>query len=256
VTPTGASLIKALTKSFGQPPAFTPTSLGGSPLPCHPFPQAEELKLTGWARAGVGAGTKDFPGHANVVRVVIGESAPPRSAPVPHAAAPPLPAESETERIDGEAAVSTADGAGGDRDLASSAGRGVVAWEAPELVEVRELREVEANLDDMTAETAGYAMEALLAQGALDVWYTPCTMKKSRPGTTLHVLAEPARVQDLLRTVFRETPTLGARVRVVDRVALPRRAFVISTMYGDIRCKVKLGLGAGAEARRESDTSM
>ncbi|RHY59598.1 hypothetical protein DYB30_004548 [Aphanomyces astaci] len=48
VTPTGASLMKALAKTFGQPPPFVPTA------------------------SGSGAGTKDFPNHANIVRVVIG----------------------------------------------------------------------------------------------------------------------------------------------------------------------------------------
>ncbi|OQR99015.1 hypothetical protein ACHHYP_07496 [Achlya hypogyna] len=52
VTPTGMSLMKALATSFGAPPAFLPQTHGS------------------------GAGTKDFPGHANIVRVVIGDRTP------------------------------------------------------------------------------------------------------------------------------------------------------------------------------------
>ena len=40
--------------------------------------------------------------------------------------------------------------------------------------------ELHCNLDDMTAEAVGFAMEKLLASGALDVWTTAIGMKKSR----------------------------------------------------------------------------
>jgi uncharacterized protein (TIGR00299 family) protein len=52
VTPTGAAIVKTLAKRFA------------------PFP---EMKIE---KSGYGAGTRDFPGHANVVRLTIGESQP------------------------------------------------------------------------------------------------------------------------------------------------------------------------------------
>ncbi len=51
---------------------------------------------------------------------------------------------------------------------------------------------LETTIDDLPAELLAEAAERLLAAGALDVWSTPATMKKSRPGTVLHVLARPA----------------------------------------------------------------
>ena len=45
-----------------------------------------------------------------------------------------------------------------------------------------ELVVLEANVDDLTGELAGHAIQALLAAGALDAWAAPITMKKGRPG--------------------------------------------------------------------------
>ena len=40
-------------------------------------------------------------------------------------------------------------------------------------------------------------MITLLAAGALDVFYTPVQMKKSRPGTLITIIAAPDRRQKL-----------------------------------------------------------
>ena len=42
---------------------------------------------------------------------------------------------------------------------------------------------IEAEIDDMNPQIFGVLMDRLLAQGALDVFYTPIQMKKNRPGT-------------------------------------------------------------------------
>ncbi len=52
VTPTGAAIVKTLAKRFAQFPAMT------------------------IEKSGYGAGTRDFSGHANVLRITIGESQP------------------------------------------------------------------------------------------------------------------------------------------------------------------------------------
>ncbi len=45
--------------------------------------------------------------------------------------------------------------------------------------------ELSCNLDDMTPEALGFAMEEILAAGAVDVYTIPVTMKKGRPGFLL-----------------------------------------------------------------------
>ncbi len=59
VTPTGAAIVKTLASRF------------------EPFP---EMKIE---KTGYGAGTRDFPGHANVVRLTIGEARPELAAKTP-----------------------------------------------------------------------------------------------------------------------------------------------------------------------------
>ncbi|MBQ3815827.1 MAG: nickel pincer cofactor biosynthesis protein LarC, partial [Clostridia bacterium] len=61
------------------------------------------------------------------------------------------------------------------------------------------------NLDDMTPEAVGFAMETLLAEGALDVWTTPVGMKKNRPGILLSVLCRPEDREATVRRLFRHT---------------------------------------------------
>ena len=72
-----------------------------------------------------------------------------------------------------------------------------------------EIAELRCNLDDMTGEDIGFAMEALLAGGALDVFTTPIGMKKSRPGVLLTVLCRPAEQETMAKLLFRHTTTLG-----------------------------------------------
>lgn len=79
------------------------------------------------------------------------------------------------------------------------------------------------NLDDMTPEDVGFAMERLFDAGALDVWTTPIGMKKNRPGVLLTCMCREDDREAMLRTIFRHTSTLGVRVSVCDRYTLSRR---------------------------------
>ena len=56
---------------------------------------------------------------------------------------------------------------------------------------------IECEIDDMNPQLFGPLMDALLAAGALDVFYTPVQMKKSRPGTLVTVIAPPDARQAL-----------------------------------------------------------
>ncbi len=98
---------------------------------------------------------------------------------------------------------------------------------------------LETTIDDLPAELLAEAAERLLAAGALDVWSTPATMKKSRPGTVLHVLARPAARAALAEIVFRETSTFGLRVTPVRRLLLDERHATVEVAGETVR--VRLG---------------
>jgi len=97
---------------------------------------------------------------------------------------------------------------------------------------------IEAEIDDMTPQLFGAVMDALLAAGALDVFYTPVQMKKNRPGTLLTVIAPPDARTALTELIFRETTTIGVRYRESEREVLDRAIVVVTTDVGPIRVKV------------------
>jgi uncharacterized protein (TIGR00299 family) protein len=162
VTPTGAAIVKTLAKRFASFPA---------------------MKIE---QSGYGAGTRDFPAHANVVRLTIGET---------------------------EASV--------------------LKNTTQETITV-----LEANLDDLNPQVFGYVMDRLLEEGALDVFGVPVQMKKSRPGTLLTVLCQPADAAKLTQMIFAETSTLGVRRRDEQRQVLARRWVSVKTQWGDVRVKI------------------
>ena len=100
---------------------------------------------------------------------------------------------------------------------------------------------VDTNIDDSTPEVLGYAMERLLEEGALDVFFTPIQMKKSRPGVMLSFLCHPERVASLGQLVLNETSAIGLRYHRVDRMTLQRQISEQQTEFGTIRFKQVFG---------------
>lgn len=97
---------------------------------------------------------------------------------------------------------------------------------------------VESNIDDSTPEVLGYAMERLLEEGALDVFFTPIQMKKNRPATQLSFLCRPAQLDSLARLVLSETSAIGLRHYPVGRIILERRIEERQTLFGPMRFKL------------------
>ena len=93
---------------------------------------------------------------------------------------------------------------------------------------------IETNLDDVSGELIGHAASQLWEAGALDVATTAIQMKKGRPGVTVSVLCEAARVSAVETILFRETTTLGIRRWEVTRHKLRREKRTVDTPWGGI----------------------
>lgn len=100
-----------------------------------------------------------------------------------------------------------------------------------------------ANIDDMTGEEIGFAMEMLLECGALDVWTEAITMKKSRPAVKLCVLARGMDRKRMIECIFKHTTTLGVREQVWNRYVLKRCEQKQETELGEVRVKFASGFG-------------
>jgi uncharacterized protein (DUF111 family) len=101
-----------------------------------------------------------------------------------------------------------------------------------------EVAVLQTNLDDTTPEIVAFAMDRLMAAGALDVYTLPIQMKKGRSGLMLTVLCEPARAGELESLLFAETPTFGVRRTTMLRSKLLRRHETVQTPFGPIRMKI------------------
>ena len=97
---------------------------------------------------------------------------------------------------------------------------------------------LEATIDDSNPQIYEHVLERLLEAGARDAFLEPVVMKKSRPGTTLRVLAAPADRDRLAGIVFAETSTIGLRYATWRRLILPREERAVETPYGTVRVKV------------------
>ena len=129
----------------------------------------------------------------------------------------------------------------------------VLIGEAEAAATPRHVVVIEAELDDMNPQIFGVVMDRLLAEGALDVFYTPIQMKKNRPGTLLTVIAAPSSREPLTATIFRETTTIGVRYREMNREVLDRETREVNTPFGVVRFKIARRGGEVLNASPEFD---
>ena len=113
--------------------------------------------------------------------------------------------------------------------------------------------QLECNVDDMTAEELGFAMETILEVGALEVYTVAAGMKKSRPGTILCVLCHEGAKETLVRVIFRNTTTIGVREHRCSRYTLKRSFETVQTPYGDVQKKLSSGYGVTREKYEYED---
>jgi uncharacterized protein (DUF111 family) len=193
---------------------------------------------------GTGAGTKNFHGHPNILRLILGE----RTDVVQNIKV--LTDDNVMEQNKGSTKVplmnesllssdNTTSNVGHSHiivDNSSIMDQGkqpqietIVPMHAnmSPLWTTDHLVHMETNIDDSTPEVLAYTMQKLLDAGAIDAWVHPIVMKKGRSAHTLHCICHDGSVQaieTLLSIIFRQTTTLGVRVlRSLERIALRRQ---------------------------------
>lgn len=169
---------------------------------------------------GLGAGTKDFP-IPNMVRLFVGEEMEEGDA------------SSEGPNSRGLRRLSGPLTAGPDTDDTAVSMRPLQAADA-----AAQMVLLEANLDDMSGEFFGYALEKVFAAGAADVWMAPIVMKKNRPAVMLSALAAHEHADAVAEAILVHTTSFGLRRQVVERDCLEREHVAVSTPYGEVRVKV------------------
>lgn len=116
-----------------------------------------------------------------------------------------------------------------------------------------EICELSCNVDDMTGEAIGFAMDRLFEAGALDVYTTAIGMKKSRPGILIHTMCYEKDKETIIKTIFKHTTTIGIRESKLQRYVLERETKNIETDYGSVRCKVSKGYGVARKKYEYDD---
>ncbi|MFU2210881.1 nickel pincer cofactor biosynthesis protein LarC [Solidesulfovibrio sp. C21] len=102
---------------------------------------------------------------------------------------------------------------------------------------VSEARLLQCNIDDMTAELLGAAMDTLMEAGAMDVHFTPIIMKKNRPATCLSLLCAAADEGRFMELLFRHTTTLGIKSLPLKKTFLTTTFTTLPTPLGPVRLK-------------------
>lgn len=171
---------------------------------------------------GYGMGKKDFP-RANCVRVMIGETV--------------------DEKINGSASADAAFAAAPAVESAPAVSASASAVSGSSFASNGDIIELSCNVDDMTGEAIGFAMERLFEAGANEVFTVPCGMKKSRPGILLRVLCKPEDKEKFVKLLFEHTTTIGIRETKMQRYMLDRQIYKVDTSLGSVRVKVSSGYG-------------
>nr|MCR5654807.1 LarC family nickel insertion protein [Lachnospiraceae bacterium] len=103
--------------------------------------------------------------------------------------------------------------------------------------------ELSCNIDDMTGEEMGAAMDVLLQGGAKDVFVTSVMMKKCRPGFHLHIICAPEDEEKMVKLAFANTTTIGIRRQFFDRYVMKRSVEELESDYGTVHYKRSEGYG-------------
>lgn len=194
--PATAELLKGIPIVVSSIEAELTTPTGAAILATLAKPAQHTMPAMVIQKIGQGAGSRDFPSQANILRVYVG-------APVIQSDVPsPVPA----------------------------------GFHMPS----QEIWEVETNLDSLSGEELGFALERLWELEPLDVFTTSIQMKKGRPAARISVLCEDEQLAAVEQAIFRYTGSLGVRRHRAARTTAPRKQVVVQTAWGRVPGKLAI----------------
>jgi uncharacterized protein (TIGR00299 family) protein len=116
---------------------------------------------------------------------------------------------------------------------------------------------LETNIDDVSGEVLGHALERVLSSGGRDAWITPAQFKKNRPGHVLHAICDSSVAENLANVIMEETGTLGVRFQQLNRFTLEREIRTMKVDIGgrtfDVRVKISTKSGRIVNIKPEFD---
>ncbi|GIU81517.1 MAG: nickel pincer cofactor biosynthesis protein LarC [Acidobacteria bacterium] len=178
---------------------ITPTGAAIIATLCSEFGTMPKMKIE---KVAYGAGKRDYQNFPNVLRLLLGEEI-----------------ESPNEETYTSKTFQNAE-------------------DSPNHKTTETLILLETNVDDVSPEVLGFLMEKAFQLGALDCWFTPIQMKKSRPGVMISVLCEKGKENEFAKLLYNETSTLGIRFYETKRQSLRRQIVSFQSKYGSVNLKI------------------
>ena len=91
-----------------------------------------------------------------------------------------------------------------------------------------EVTVIETNVDDITGEELGYALQKIMSFGARDVSIIPIFGKKNRPSHLLRVITDIDKSEYFSNLIIQETGTLGVRIYPTSRYIQKREEIMLN----------------------------
>lgn len=115
--------------------------------------------------------------------------------------------------------------------------------------------ELAVNLDDMTGEDIGFAMEILMEKGALDVYLEHIVMKKSRPAVKLVCMCRESECEKFAALILKYTTSIGVRQYRCKRFVMDRKIQQRESKFGDMKIKYCKGYGSSKSKPEYDDVA-
>ncbi len=109
-----------------------------------------------------------------------------------------------------------------------------IGWNHDNCIELRTI------LDDMDMRIWPDTADLILESGAFDCYAAMCIGRKGRPAIEVTVLCPSSMKDDVMECIFRNTTTLGIRIRETERAVLERDFIDTPTEFGTIPVKTSI----------------